>query len=318
MEESRPERRGIGDGSPATNTRSLRQSLPLLKALVAFEAAARRGSLTLAAKELNIAQSAVSRHVANLERQIGVELFKRHGNRIAPTEAGRTMAASIRDGLGAIRATIESLTGTVRGSLTVACSHDLAQLWLMPRFEIIASRVAHRRVRLLTSSDYSEFDRPEVDLSFRFGLPTEWSSFSCRKVFDGEWFPVCAPALLATRPDLAGDDPTVFLNAPLLHTASQQGGIDTWMNWIGPRASERALPGPTFSSVLPMMHEAIAGRGVALAWSGLIDELLLRGQLVRLSKRSRRSERAFYLVAKGDRDPIIYSVIEALIASAKR
>src|SRR5579862_1264470 len=179
--------------------RSLRHSLPLLRAMVAFEAAARRGSLTLAAKELNIAQSAVSRHVANLERQIGVELFTRHGNRIAPTEAGRTVAGSIRDGLGAIRTTIESLTGTVRGSLTVACSHDLAQLWLMPRFDIIASRVSQRRVRLLTSSDYAEFDRPEVDLSFRFGLPTDWSSFSSRKVFDGEWFPVCAPALLAKR-----------------------------------------------------------------------------------------------------------------------
>ncbi|WP_352468572.1 LysR family transcriptional regulator [Mesorhizobium sp. M0119] len=50
---------------------TLRTSLPLLNAVVIFLGAARNGGLTAASEELNIAQSAVSRHVANLERQLG-------------------------------------------------------------------------------------------------------------------------------------------------------------------------------------------------------------------------------------------------------
>ncbi|MER8615129.1 LysR family transcriptional regulator [Mesorhizobium sp. M1216] len=82
---------------------TLKTSLPLLNAMVAFEAAARNGSLTLAAEELNIAQSAVSRHVANLERQLAVALFTRRSNRVMLTEAGNSLAFAIRDGLGTIR-----------------------------------------------------------------------------------------------------------------------------------------------------------------------------------------------------------------------
>ncbi|MCB1470211.1 MAG: LysR family transcriptional regulator, partial [Rhizobiaceae bacterium] len=61
--------------------KTLKTSLPLLNAMVAFEATARNGSLTAAAQELAIAQSAVSRHIANLEKRLSVELLSRRGNR---------------------------------------------------------------------------------------------------------------------------------------------------------------------------------------------------------------------------------------------
>ncbi len=65
--------------------KTLKASLPLLNAMVAFEAAARCASLTLAADELAIAQSAVSRHIANLETHLSIGLFERKGNRVILT-----------------------------------------------------------------------------------------------------------------------------------------------------------------------------------------------------------------------------------------
>jgi LysR family glycine cleavage system transcriptional activator len=65
--------------------KTLKASLPLLNAMVAFEATARRGNLTAAAEELAIAQSAVSRHIANLEKRLSLDLLARKGNRVSLT-----------------------------------------------------------------------------------------------------------------------------------------------------------------------------------------------------------------------------------------
>ena len=113
---------------------NLRRSLPLLNALVAFEAAARHGNITRAADELHVSQSVVSRHVANLERQTGLCLFEHRAHRVTVTRDGARLAAAIEQGLGHVRDVLDALQQEKRAPrLTLACSYDLAVLWLMPR-----------------------------------------------------------------------------------------------------------------------------------------------------------------------------------------
>ncbi|TPM40770.1 LysR family transcriptional regulator [Mesorhizobium sp. B2-3-4] len=292
--------------------KTLKTSLPLLNAMVVFEAAARHGGLTPAAQELNIAQSAVSRHVANLERQLSVELFSRRGNRVAITGAGIALAGAIRDGLTTIRQAVEELTEHDSDTFVVGCSHDLAQAWLMPRFGLITSLVADGRVLLQTSSDYRDFDQPEVALSIRFGEAEQWPDLVAEKLFDGEWFPVCAPAFLARYPALASEEPEAFLGVPLLHQATPPRAIDSWQSWIG---TNRKLEGPRFTSYMSMIHETIAGRGAALAWAGFADEQLRLGQLVRLTRASRRHAGSFHIVMRKNAGPTVKAVARALLGS---
>ena len=54
-----------------------------------FECAARHQSVTLAAQELNLTQSSVSRQIQELESQLGVVLFNRVRRRIELSAAGR-------------------------------------------------------------------------------------------------------------------------------------------------------------------------------------------------------------------------------------
>ncbi|AWC24045.1 Gcv operon activator [Aminobacter sp. MSH1] len=291
--------------------KTLKTSLPLLNAMVVFESAARNGGLTTAAEELNIAQSAVSRHVANLERQLSVTLFTRKGNRVFLTDAGSTLAEAIRDGLGTIREAVERLQAPDRDTFVVGSSFDIAQMWLMPRFDLVASRIPNGQVMLLTSNDYKDFDQPDVALSIRFGTPEEWPGLVARKLFDGEWFPVCSPAFLERNP-LASEVPQAFLDIPLLHLITQPGAVDSWQSWIG---TERPLDGPRFTSYLSMMHETIAGRGAALAWAGFVEEHLRLGQLVRLTSTSRRHHSSFYIVTRTKTSPAIQAVVQALIGS---
>lgn len=78
--------------------------LPSLIALRCFEAAARFQNFTRAAKELHLTHGAISRAGRMLEDDLGVALFERRSRRIFLTQAGRTLAQAVHEGLTACSA----------------------------------------------------------------------------------------------------------------------------------------------------------------------------------------------------------------------
>ena len=87
--------------------------IPSMSSLIAFETAARCGSFSGAARELRTSQSAISRHIANLEKQLRARLFERSPTGVSLTHDGRRFHRAVLVGLGALRA---GAVG-VRGSL---------------------------------------------------------------------------------------------------------------------------------------------------------------------------------------------------------
>jgi LysR family transcriptional activator of glutamate synthase operon len=91
-----------------------------LRQLRYLDAVARRRSFTQAARELYIAQSALSQQVSRLERELGVELLHRTTRRVEVTEAGELVLARARRALAevdGVRADLDALQGLVRGTL---------------------------------------------------------------------------------------------------------------------------------------------------------------------------------------------------------
>jgi LysR family transcriptional regulator, glycine cleavage system transcriptional activator len=74
-----------------------KRKLPPLGSLQGFEAAARHLSFTKAADELHLTQSAVSRQISLLERNLRVALFVRYTRRIELTDAGQELLAVVGD-----------------------------------------------------------------------------------------------------------------------------------------------------------------------------------------------------------------------------
>jgi LysR family glycine cleavage system transcriptional activator len=75
---------------------------PSLHAIRAFEAAARHGSMTGAASELNVTPGAVSRHVRALEAQMDTPLFLRRATGLELTAGGEALARSVGEALDRI------------------------------------------------------------------------------------------------------------------------------------------------------------------------------------------------------------------------
>jgi DNA-binding transcriptional LysR family regulator len=298
----------------------IKQSLPLLNALAVFESAARHCNFTKASEELHISQPAVSRHITNLERQIGQPLFRRHAKKLFITDSGQRLAAAVASGFGHVADVVEELERQARGRpFTIACGYDFAYLWLMPRFSELRAALPDRPVRLVTAHSYLDFDTPDIDVSIRRG-DGHWAGMEAVKLFDNAAYPVCAPSLLKKYPALRrARNAADVLAAPLLHFETD--GKSSWLPWFDAfaLAAPKTTAAETFTSSIFLLQAALEGRGVALAWKHIWDEYIQAGRLVRLTRHTVASHDGMYFVhPRAVDDPVRDRIIEWLSDSVSR
>src|SRR5579863_5004650 len=114
--------------------RSSDRPLPPLGMLRAFEAAARHGSMSRAAKELHVTHSAVSRQVTALEQILQTRLFRRRARGVQLTDDGTRLFHGISAGFDRMRVTIADLRhDRQQRAVTITTLPTLASRWLLPR-----------------------------------------------------------------------------------------------------------------------------------------------------------------------------------------
>jgi len=104
-----------------------------------FRAVMQEGSITRAANNLHISQPAASKYVAQLERRMGLALFRRDGNRLIPTPEGRALFVQVDRlflGLSQVERFMKDISDMRRGHVSVACLPMLS-LTVMP--DVIAA-----------------------------------------------------------------------------------------------------------------------------------------------------------------------------------
>ena len=111
--------------------------LPAFSGLTAFYAAARHGTLTGAARELNVSQPAISRRIAALEADLGCALFDRARKPAQITEAGQQLLRALRSGFGQIEQVTDQLRqGSRNRVVTVLGPSGFVAYWLIPRLQM--------------------------------------------------------------------------------------------------------------------------------------------------------------------------------------
>lgn len=147
------------------------RKLPPLNALKAFEAAARHGSFTKAADELNVTHGAVSRQVSLLEEWLGATLFQRGASQIGLTDNGRTYAREITALFDRLRVVTEQLTAKAAPSaINVSAPPTFTMRWLIPRLSTYQRKHPGVEVRLTTSIAPVNFQEHHYDIAIRGAL----------------------------------------------------------------------------------------------------------------------------------------------------
>ncbi len=141
-----------------------------MRAICVFHAAAKAGSVSKAAAELNVTPSAVTQQIQLLEMQLGTSLMVKVGRRIALTEAGERYFTSIRDQVERIT----EATDQIRGfrslmALNVRATPTLSNKWLLPRLGSLIDLHPDLEVRLDGTNEPTDFDRESVDVEIRHG-----------------------------------------------------------------------------------------------------------------------------------------------------
>ena len=239
--------------------------IPSLNALRAFEAAGRHGRMTLAADELNVTHSAVSRQIQHLEALLGVPLFEGPKNRLRLTEAGLTLLAGLGPAFDQIDASVRAVADTDEGAIDVSCPGTFTMRWLIPRLYRFQSDYPKIEVRLTASSKPVDFDRDGVDVAIRVGDPPWPAGADVIALFPEQIGPVIAAGVAQS---LTGDLDVI----PELHTRTRPQAWNDWRSRSGRPLS--AGPRVDYEHFYFMLEAARAGLGVCAApWPYVVDDI---------------------------------------------
>lgn len=275
----------------------LRSLLPSINSLVVFEAAGRLSGFSAAARELRMTQAAVSYAIAGLEQQLGTALFLREHRRVRLTEAGRRFHADVALGLSHIQRSAQSLRAAASGShVTLSCSTAFAAYWMVPRMERFRADLPSVDLRIQTSDRDLDLVGEGIPLGIRGGQPGDWPSYHAVALAPEEIYPVCGQGYLARHglPKTAEG----LLTHQLIHLDEPFRLAATWADWFASAGvSRRQVPkGLQINDYVLVLQAVIGGQGVALGWRHLIEGLVDKGVLVRVSDHMLATEQAFHVI----------------------
>lgn len=278
--------------------------LGCLAPLHGFEAAARHRSFTLAAEELSLTQSAISRQIQGLEDQLGVSLFVRKPRQLVLTAEGEKFLMAVQAALKELSTAVRSLQATERRPVTLTTTIGIAALWLVPRLSRFLAEHPEIDVRISANNRLVDLRRDGIDLALRY-VPAAQAAAGSHYLFGEEFFPVATPEVLgelAHRPP-CGDD---IARLTLLNfddpTPEPWLGWPSWLEKFGiPDARPKAVL--HFNHYDQLIAAAVAGQGLAIGRSALLGEPLASGRLQALAQPYRhRSLRHYYLAEAIERD----------------
>jgi LysR family transcriptional regulator, glycine cleavage system transcriptional activator len=263
------------------------RNLAMLRAIQAFEAAARHQNYAAAATELNVTPAAIGQQVRALEAWVGSALFHRlsaGANRLVLSESALAALPDFVEGLDRLDAGLRRLRNERQASLiTVSASQAFVARWLLPRLESFTSARPDIDVRLDVSDRLSDIEHGQADLAIRCGAG-KWPGVTSTRLMDEEVFPVCSPALLADRaaPRTAKQLATMTLIHDL--TLAPLKAFPSWTQWLHAQGAKptNASRGLHINASAAVIQAALSGQGVALARRAFVANDLADGRLLRL------------------------------------
>jgi DNA-binding transcriptional LysR family regulator len=250
----------------------VRRLTPSLSQLIAFEASARLGSFTKAAKELCLTQSAVSRQVQTLESMLHVELFERSGRQVRLTPEAAIYAHEIAGALSRIRSASMQIydSGTHKNgnALQLAVLPIFGSKWLMPRLSRFYDRHPDLLVNIHARTGDLDLALSGMDAYITLG-DGHWPRLVKHHLVDARAVVIASPALLLKIPIHNAHDLTKH---QLLHITGHLPGWKECLLASGVDPRNVAL-GAKFEYTAHLIQAVLSGIGV-----GLVSDVFVRDE----------------------------------------
>lgn len=270
-------------------------NLPPLDAIRGFVAVARRMSITLAAKDLCLTQSAVSRQIQSLEDYLGTPLLIRRHRAITLTAEGEQMLQLASPWLDSLAEYSHSLRqGKRLQRVTITASISVTSLWILPRLGAFQEAHPNISVRVLANTRVLNLKQENIDLAIRYARECDVPPGAVR-LFGEKVLPM-ASKKVAARAFTSTD---ALLNEVLLEFDEIPRPWLQWSNWLNALGMPNAKPKAylRLNQYDQVIQAAIEGHGVALGRMALVWPMLRDGRLVALADSGLgNSEYAYWLI----------------------
>lgn len=266
------------------------KSLPSLNALRAFQYAGNFLSFTLAAKELNVTQGAVSRQIKHLEDFLGVTLFLRQHQHLKLTNSGERLLNQLDIGFNLISDAVAELKSpNQRQKLYILSAPTYSTRWLVPKLSVFKSQYSQ-----LTLCIHNQLENEFIyDAEIRFGN-TPRPRYSSELLQFENHVAVCAPDLLIRAQNLENEIDS------LLHITHKGRRLPTWENWLKAadfdlNISNDSNQGMEFSTLDQVITATKNGAGFAIIDKNMIFNELAEGSLMKFHSLEFEGDYGYWL-----------------------
>lgn len=264
--------------------------------VIVFEAAARHGSFTRAAEELNVRQPAVSASIKQLEASLGVTLFQREHKKVSLTAAGHRLFADVSRALDTLLTTAQAVQQLGQGrQVTLNASSAFNFYWMMPKLRDLHEAHPEIDLRLQSSDREPHIDAENIDLAVRRGSG-DWPGCDVVLLAKEVIYPVASPAVMNAATNLTSISD--LRRQRLIHLEEPIRERPTWKQWF----AHFGVPGSDPASGLRLndyalvLQAAIAGEGFAFGWHHVTAKLVSQGLLASRTDWSWETGLGFYLI----------------------
>ncbi|WP_257292165.1 LysR substrate-binding domain-containing protein [Endozoicomonas sp. ONNA1] len=273
--------------------------LPPLRALVAFEAVARLGTIGAAARELCVTQAAVSQQLKSLEAFLNTTLFERSKRGVRLTSSAQHYQPIVSGSLAHLKLQTQILFGEQEADvLRLRVNQTFCHNWLIPRLDSFYQKYPFIRLDIQLVDWPSTTPCQNVDIELTNGK-VDSEDTRAEKLFQEHWQLVCSPEFKRDYQQLLKDED--FSQLPAVQVKGYQ---ENWLQWLSHNELEITLPRVQLeiSNSLHALEAVKRGIGVMLVRSLAASELLNNNKIVPAHEATMPAESGHYLITKNSRN----------------
>lgn len=265
-----------------------------LLAAITFATVIERGSFTAAAEHLGTSKGLVSRRIAQLEKQLGVQLLFRSTRKLSLTEAGRVYLAHCQQWpqwLAKAEQAVHEASGQICGTIRITVPTSFGGIFMAQALMAFRQHYPAVNVELDLSRELRDLEKEGFDLAIR-SKPAQHERVIATPIMNTEDWLVAAPDLFNQKP--APQQLNALQDWPCISNSHYKNPLE----WIfNDGADIVTIQSPLQVNDYQLIRNmALAGAGIARLPSYLVGEDIAQNKLVRVLEHARSNQNALYLV----------------------